>query len=227
MVSLCRSASKKYVIRFTNVRCRCDCFHVTSQRGLSFGKALYLIAFIFKTSVSVYFWFLLTLYSAEAIIVPHRMVWSWYTGCWWVSCYIWYSEEGTGGGAAARPGPSSMYQLSVFRCSSVYSISRTVLFLRYSVSNNGLNLKSGLEVTQGHLIWYHSKAWVRYSIRIPLLSFVSFPRQNEILAENRDVFIPPCIWLPRYGGRRRLIAIPFGRKTWMGWLSNSERVWNV
>ena len=96
MVSLCRSASKKYVIRFTNVRCRCDCFHVTSQRGLSFGKAPYLIAFIFKTSVSVYFWFLLTLYSAEAIIVPHRMVWSWYTGCWWVSCYIWYNDEGIG-----------------------------------------------------------------------------------------------------------------------------------
>jgi len=96
MVSLCRSASKKYVIRFTNVRCRCDCFHVTSQRGLSFGKALYLIAFIFKTSVSVYFWFLLTLYSAEAIIVPHHMIWSWYTGRWWVGCYIWYSEKGTG-----------------------------------------------------------------------------------------------------------------------------------
>jgi len=26
----------------------------------------------------------------------HRIIWSWYTGRWWVGCYIWYSEEGTG-----------------------------------------------------------------------------------------------------------------------------------
>ena len=29
--------------------------------------------------------------------MPHRIIWSWYTGCWWVGCYIWYSE------AAAPP----------------------------------------------------------------------------------------------------------------------------
>jgi len=39
-----------------------------------------------------------TLFSAEAIIVPHRMIWSWYIGRWWVGCYIWYSEEETGRG---------------------------------------------------------------------------------------------------------------------------------
>jgi len=32
----------------------------------------------------------------QAIIVPHRIIRSWYTGRWWVGCYIWYSEEGTG-----------------------------------------------------------------------------------------------------------------------------------
>jgi len=26
--------------------------------------------------------------------VPHRIILSWYTGRWWVGCYIWYSEEG-------------------------------------------------------------------------------------------------------------------------------------
>jgi len=31
-------------------------------------------------------------------IVPHRIMWSWYNGRWWVGCYIWYSEEGTGRG---------------------------------------------------------------------------------------------------------------------------------
>ena len=28
-----------------------------------------------------------------------------------VGCYIWYSKEGTGRGAAARPGPSLLYQM--------------------------------------------------------------------------------------------------------------------
>ena len=23
------------------------------------------------------------------------MTWSWYTGHWWLGCYIWYSEQGT------------------------------------------------------------------------------------------------------------------------------------
>jgi len=33
--------------------------------------------------------------------------------------------------------------------------------------NNIVTLKSGLEVTQGHSNWYHSKAWVRFSILLP------------------------------------------------------------
>jgi len=28
--------------------------------------------------------------------VPHRIILNWYTGRWWMGCYIWYSEEGTG-----------------------------------------------------------------------------------------------------------------------------------
>jgi len=28
-------------------------------------------------------------------LAPFKL-WSWYTGRWWVGCYIWYSEEGTG-----------------------------------------------------------------------------------------------------------------------------------
>ena len=40
----------------------------------------------------------LTFWNSKAIIVPYWLpvIWSWYTGCWWVGCYIWYSEEGTG-----------------------------------------------------------------------------------------------------------------------------------
>jgi len=39
-----------------------------------------------------------TLYRAKVIIVPHRIIWTYCTGRWWVGCYIWYSEEGTGMG---------------------------------------------------------------------------------------------------------------------------------
>jgi len=35
---------------------------------------------------------------AKAIIMPHRIIWNWYTSRWWVDCYIWYIEEGTGRG---------------------------------------------------------------------------------------------------------------------------------
>jgi len=39
--------------------------------------------------------------------------------------------------------------------------------LSYLTLNNVETLKSGLEVTQGHSNWYHSKAWVRFPIRLP------------------------------------------------------------
>jgi len=37
------------------------------------------------------------------IIVPHRIIRSWYTGRWWVGCYIWYSDEATGRGPSCQP----------------------------------------------------------------------------------------------------------------------------
>jgi len=46
----------------------------------------------------------LTLQTPKAIIVPHRIIRSWYTGRWWVCCYIWYSKEGPGR-AAVPPSP--------------------------------------------------------------------------------------------------------------------------
>jgi len=42
----------------------------------------------------------LTLQSTKVIIVPDRIIWSWYTGHWRIGCYIWYSEEGTGRGSS-------------------------------------------------------------------------------------------------------------------------------
>jgi len=42
-----------------------------------------------------------------------------------------------------------------------------VQFLEYSVSNNGVTLKSASEVTQSQWKWYYSKGWVRFPLRIP------------------------------------------------------------
>jgi len=36
--------------------------------------------------------------ECEVIIVLYEIIWRWYTGCWWVGSYIWYSEDGTGRG---------------------------------------------------------------------------------------------------------------------------------
>ena len=52
---------------------------------------------------------------AQVIIVPRRIIWSWYTGDWCVGCYIWYSEEGLGG-ATPRPGPSRCTECKCTKC---------------------------------------------------------------------------------------------------------------
>ena len=41
---------------------------------------------------------LLPKWQINLFIVPHRIIWNWYTDRWWVGCYIWYSEEETGWG---------------------------------------------------------------------------------------------------------------------------------
>ena len=51
----------------------------------------------------------LTLWSAETTVVPHRIIWSWYTGRWWVSSEwrlsLTFGTARRGlGGASARPG---------------------------------------------------------------------------------------------------------------------------
>jgi len=42
-----------------------------------------------------------------------------------------------------------------------------VPFSSFLTLNNIVTLKSGLEVTQGHWNWCHSKAYVRFPIRLP------------------------------------------------------------
>ena len=69
----------------------------------------------------------LTLYSAEAITVPHRTIWSWYTGRWWVGCYIWYSDKGTGRGWSLSPPRPLLAVPNVTAHPSTASVPITVL----------------------------------------------------------------------------------------------------
>ena len=64
----------------------------------------------------------LTLKLAPVIIGPQ---WSWYTGRWWVGCYVWYSEEGTGRGRS--PSRPLLAVLNVTVYPSTASVPITVL----------------------------------------------------------------------------------------------------
>jgi len=67
--------------------------------------------------------------------------WSWYTGRWWVGCYIWYSKEGTGRG---RSLPRRLLAVpNVTPHPSTASVSITVLLhwsgdLRFQCADKGL-----------------------------------------------------------------------------------------
>jgi len=78
----------------------CCCSHCRYLLFLSLG-------FQFGARVAASTCYVLTLYSAKLLIIPHRIIRSGYTGRWWVyqrcicciKCNnIWYSKEGTGQG---------------------------------------------------------------------------------------------------------------------------------
>ena len=52
-----------------------------------------------------------------------------------------------------------------------------------------MTLKSGLEVTEGHSNWYHSKALVQFLLPFIVRYLVSFARYSDLLVENQDIFI--------------------------------------
>jgi len=69
-----------------------------------------------------------------------------------------------------------------------------------------VTLKSELEVTQDHSKWYHSKAWVRFPIRLP-----SYWSKIVIF------FHTPLHSAPLLRGPRRNIVIPFGAEKLEWW----------
>jgi len=114
------SVSLLFVVHVCFVLCFIVCWHL-------FSPVLYYIVccFVYRTSpcsVAVCLqlmlaryarlWlisagFILTLYGHITTTQQRTIIQKygdWYTGCWWVGCYIWYSEEGPGW-AEAPPSP--------------------------------------------------------------------------------------------------------------------------
>jgi len=56
---------------------------------------------------------------------------------------------------------------TTFCWSAIVNIALSGTFLSYLTLYDIVTLNYGLEVTQGHLNWYHSRPWVRFPIRLP------------------------------------------------------------
>jgi len=114
---------------------------------------------------------------------------------------------------------------TTFYWSAIVNIA-SVPFLSYLMLNNIVTSKLGLEVTQSHSNWYHSKLECGF-----LFAFYSnygsilhhFRDKNETFLENYDAFIPPCIRCPRSGvpvavlpsrlvWKTRMVGLPDGEK---------------
>jgi len=83
----------------------------------------------------------------------HRIIRSWYTGRWWVGCYIWYSEEGTG--RAAAPPSLLLAVPNVTAHPSTASVPITVLLYdgpllcAFNVAIKGLTWPKYCQLLQG------------------------------------------------------------------------------
>jgi len=88
----------------------------------------------------------LTVLNSE-VIVPHRIIWSWYSGRW-VGCYTWYSEEGTER-AGARPGLSSLYRMQ--QPTHQRPVYPSPLLCGFNVAIKGLNYYCVMTI----MVWHH------------------------------------------------------------------------
>ena len=65
----------------------------------------------------------------------HRIIWSWYTGRWWMGCYIWYSDEGTGRGPSP---PRPLIAVPTTKCNSPSINGQCTNFILFDVHYNYL-----------------------------------------------------------------------------------------
>ena len=103
-------------------------------------------------------------------------------------------------------------------------------FLSHSASNNGMTSKS-ITVVQGHQIRYHSKAWVRFLIGIPMdsivtmtLSCISSEIKQDIGRKSQFFNCPPAFGTSTGGSPSEYCYIVWCGKTRMVWLPDGKKV---
>jgi len=105
----------------------------------------------------------------DYIATSNNMTWSWYTGRWWVGCYIWYSEEETERGRS--PPRPLLVVPNVTAHSSTASVPITLLLYNgpllcgFSVAMKGLKVSPGV-ISWGlcNEIWYQNTSVISYHI---------------------------------------------------------------
>jgi len=152
-------------------------------------------------------WLDLTLYSAK-VIVPHRILLSWYNGHWWVGCYIWYNEEGTRRGYSPPSPLLAVPNVTVTALPSTASVQITVLLYNdpllcgFNVHTKGLNaipnscnvislLPPNLlrrPVPAVHILWHRNILAYPHGVRRPhTLACHSIDRRVSLGRECRKV----------------------------------------
>ena len=149
--------------------------------------------------------------TRETIIVPQQIIWSWYTGRWWVGYYIWYSEEGTGRGRSpprpllavsnvtAHPSTASLPITALLH--NVQCITRAIMALcdnRYHRRQSILNISS----SPRNGIW---------RMKIPQLVFGRSHSAWEVGAKPQKLSIKFCCW------NFRLITLSY--RIWFSFLN--------
>ena len=99
--------------------------------------------------------------------------------------------------------------LLVFHCNCLY----LAQFIRYSASNNGMTLKYGIRVVQGHWKWHHSIDRIGVPIGVPVTMAVSCiisEVKRDIGQKSRFLDTLATFDIPIWGDSRRNIATKFG-----------------
>jgi len=129
--------------------------------------------------------------------VPYRIIWSWYTDRWLVSCYIWYSEEGTGRGRS----PPKLFLAVPNATAHPPTANVPITVLLY---NGGLHCGFNVPIKGLMILLSHDEQWVslrrrRYSTswpwvrlnRKPKITFRELHLRTQPVTLRRHIFSHP------------------------------------
>jgi len=116
------------------------------------------------------------------IIVPHRIIWNWYTGRWWVGCYTVYGSARRGTGRGRSPPRPLLVVPNVRAHPSTASVPITVLlysgplFCGFNVPIKWLNATPPYRATLAGCSWASRVQTRHHGVQLPARSSASVPR---------------------------------------------------